>query len=77
MSGDGRGEGESPAAEDVDVMFLVISRAAFCPRRLGQQPRFPAFDHVFRLFFLAAKFETADQTERVEIIRCEKGIAHS
>ena len=77
MSGNGRGEGELPAAEDVDVMFLVIDRAALCTGRLGQQPRFPAFDHAFRLFFLAAKFESADQTERVEIVRCEKAIAYS
>src|SRR5437667_11702454 len=77
MSSDGGGEDELPAAEDVDVMFLVIGRATLCAGRLGQQPRFPPFDHAFRLLLIAAKFETADQTERVEIVSRKKAIPHS
>src|SRR3954451_79839 len=74
MAGNGRGQAQLRAADDVEVMFLVISRGALSAGQFRQKPRFPAFPDRFYLFRVATKLETSNQMERVETIRRNKTI---
>src|SRR5213595_272777 len=74
MAGNGRGQGQLPAADDVEVMFLVISRGALGAGQVRQKPRFPAFPDRYYLFLVATKLKPSNQTERIETVRRNKTI---
>src|SRR5436190_2520985 len=74
MAGNGRGQRQLPAANDVEVMFLVISRGALGAGEACQEPRFPSFPDRYDLFLVATKLKPSNQTERVETVRRNKTI---